>query len=325
MPAIRFRDGVELSTDARRGLLAALAADDASVPFGGLAAVRREIDDGDAAELLAAMQREMLGHKPWRVLAIGTLGSDAQLDALGAGARTPLEIEALCRSGRGIAFEWLDHLAEHGEPALARVAGEALRRACEERGVDRDRLFDHTTPHAPHDPEKTRATLRRRLEAAMIEIDEAALVALRRQLAALALVQPFAQLERPFTRDAEAQLSALIAATEPRPLVAFEGLLRQRGYHRGEVEHGVVTDSRRPLADGWVLMARHDAIWVRERGQKKCGLQGIEPVRLPIWAPPTPALFSEAFEDARVVLEGGVGAKKARAPKPRKPRTPPAT
>ncbi|MDC3960980.1 hypothetical protein [Polyangium jinanense] len=158
MPAIRFRDGVELSEDARRGLLAALTADDASVPYGGLAAIRREIDDGDAAELLAAMEREMLGHKPWRVLAIGTLGSDAQLDALGAAARTPLEIEALCRSGRGVAFEWLDHLAEHGEPALARVAEEALRRACEERGTGRDRLLDHTTPRAPHDLEKTRAT-----------------------------------------------------------------------------------------------------------------------------------------------------------------------
>ncbi|MDC3960981.1 DUF4132 domain-containing protein [Polyangium jinanense] len=152
-----------------------------------------------------------------------------------------------------------------------------------------------------------------------IEIDEAALVALRRQLSALALVQPFAQLERPFTRDAAAELSALIVATEPRPLVAFEGLLRQRGYHRGKVEQGVVTDSRRPLADGWFMMARHDAIWVRERGQKKCGLQDIEPIRLPIWAPPTPALFSEAFEDARAVL----GAPKER--KPRKPRTPPAT
>ncbi|MDI1476473.1 DUF4132 domain-containing protein [Polyangium sp. y55x31] len=404
MPAIRFRDGVELSEDARRGLLAALAADDANAPYGGLAAIRREIDDGDAAELLAAMQREMLGYKPWRLLAIGTLGSDAQLDALGAEARTPLEIEALRRSGNGVAFAWLDHLAEHGDPELARAAREALGRACEERGVDRDRLLDLTTPRAPHDLEKTHATLRRRLEAAMIvarsfdaehfrafvlehpivrafatglvwkdakgrlviltaegmvdatgaaveieapvtiphpiEIDEAPLVALRRQLAALALVQPFAQLERSFTRDAQARLSVLIAQAEPRPVVVFEGLLRQRGYHRGEVEQGVVTDSRRPLADGWFMMARHDAIWVRGRGQKKCGLQDIEPIRLPIWEAPTPALFSEAFEDARAVLEAEAGTKKARAPKkpkdaavagepkerkPRKPRTPPAT
>ncbi|MDI1428705.1 DUF4132 domain-containing protein [Polyangium sorediatum] len=379
LPVVRFRDGVVLSEDARRGILAALAADDASAPYGGLAAIRREIDDGDAAELLAVMQREMLGHKPWRVLAVGTLGSDAQIDALGAEAQTPLEIEALRRSGRGVAFEWLDHLSEHGKPALACAAQDALRRACEERGVDRDGLFELTTPRAPYDPEKTRAALRRRLETAMIvgrsydaehfrafvlehpvvrafvaglvwkdakgrfailtaegavdaagavvdlvapvtiphpiEIDDAAFSALRARLAALALVQPFVQLERRFTRDAQAQLSALIAATQPKPLAAFEGLLRQRGYHRGTVEEGIVTESRRPLGDGWFMMARHDAIWVRQRGQKTCGLQDIEPIRQPAWAAPTPALWSEALEDARVVLEAEAGTKKARAPK----------
>ncbi|MDC0747920.1 DUF4132 domain-containing protein [Polyangium mundeleinium] len=404
LQAMRFRDGIGLSEDARRGLLAALAADDASAPHGGLAAIRREIDDGDAAELLTVMQRELLGHKPWRVLAIGTLGSDAQLDALGAGAQTPLEIEALWRSGRGVAFEWLDHLSAHGKPALARAAQEALRHACEERGIDRDGLFDLTMPRAPHDPEKARATLRRRLEAAMIvgrsydaehfrvfviehpvvrafaaglvwkdakgrlailtaegavdaagvvvdlvapvtiphpiEIDEAVLAALRERLAALALVQPFAQLERRFHRDAQAQLATLITASKPRPLAAFEGLLRQRGYHRGTVEEGIVTESRRPLGDGWFMMVRHDAIWVRERGQKTCGLQNIEPIRLPVWAAPTPALWSEALEDARIVLETEMGPKKARAPKkpkdtadagepkarnPRKPRKDPAT
>jgi hypothetical protein len=181
LPALRWRGGAPLSEGAARWLLGALADDEGKAePDAELLAVRARIED-DGAHALARQLVERFGwrsEEKWVVYAVATLGDEGSLDAMGkqlmswsSGGGHVLAthgVEALRRSAAPIAIRWLDHWTEEAHGKVQKEAAAALRRLCQDRGLDRDGLVDLATPREAKDHDGAIAAIRRRLEAAMI-------------------------------------------------------------------------------------------------------------------------------------------------------------
>ena len=83
-------------------------------------------------------------------------------------------------------------------------------------------------------------------------LDDAALSRCRAALSSRGVAQPFAQIERPFTRDPEADAAALASrAVDYHALLARLDTL---GYRRGEPQDaGIIYDAWRPIDARWLL------------------------------------------------------------------------
>ncbi len=133
-----------------------------------------------------------------------------------------------------------------------------------------------------------------------VELDDELLEAWIEQLGE----QPFEQLDRPFTRDAETVLRAALPAPpiETRELL---GALERLGYQKGAPQDaGWIYDARRRVGASWTLSLSHDGV-LASTGRSPNGSTSIVQelrVRGPEGAATPPALYSEALKDARAII-----------------------
>lgn len=180
LPTLRWTTGEALSDGAARWLLGALVDAETAEPNTELKAVRAELRDDDCAELQRAIEASIPwgGEHRWKVYALPFLANDAQLRLMaqllqswasgGMHALAGHAIEALRRHGRGVAIEWVGHWADQGTGKLGRTARDALDALCSDRGLNRHALEDAETPRATSDAPSVMASIRKRLELAML-------------------------------------------------------------------------------------------------------------------------------------------------------------